>query len=85
MANHKRKTVEWTWRAVEMMAVFAAMSWGLFWVITHRRSALPGPRTQRAQLEGAPPVGTGPGHRLDSDDPDGSSSTERSRRRRHID
>jgi hypothetical protein len=68
MSNHRRQTVEWLLRAVEMAAVFSAMSWALIWVATHRRSA----------------VETAPGHRLDSADPDGAASLERGRRRRHI-
>jgi hypothetical protein len=85
MPNHRRRTVEWLLRAVEMVAVFSALSWALVWVVTHRRSALPGPRSRRAQIRDLPDVVVGPGHRLDSDDPDGAASLERGRRRRHID
>ncbi len=85
MSNHKRRTVEWLLRAVEMAAVFSALSWALIWVVTHRRSALPDPRSRRAEIEAVPRAVLGPGHRLDSDDPDGAASLERGRRRRHID
>ncbi len=86
MWNHRRKMVDWVMRAVEMAVVFSAMSWALLWMMTHRRrSALSGRPSQRAQLEDASLGPLGPGHRLDSDDPDGAASLERSRRRRHID
>ncbi len=85
MRNDRSKTVEWVLRAVEMMAVFSAMSWALFWAVTHRRSASRGPRSRRVQVGDLPPVVLGTSHRLDSDDPDGGGALERSRRRRHID
>jgi hypothetical protein len=72
MSNHKRKAIEWVLRGVEMVAVFSAMSWVLFWAATRGRQPVA-------------PSARGPGHWLDSDDPDGAAALERSRRRRHID
>jgi hypothetical protein len=85
MGNHRSRTVEWVLRAVEVAAVFSAMSWALFWALTHRRSALAAPRTPPSEAEDLTPIVVGPGDQLDSDDPDGGGALERSRRRRHID
>jgi hypothetical protein len=86
MSNHKRKTIEWLLRGVEMGAVFSAMSWALFWVVTHRRRLASPERPLQGTAIGVAPVAEmRPGHRFDSDDPDGGASLERSRRRRHID
>jgi len=86
MSNHKRETVEWLLRGVEMAAVFSAMAWAVVWAVTHRRRLASSDVHCKAQRAGvAPRVETVAGHRLDSDDPDGAASLERSRRRRHID
>jgi hypothetical protein len=85
MAKHRRRTVEWMLRAVETVAVFSAMSWALFWAMTHRRSASPRRGSRRARIGEMPPVVMSPGQRLESDDPDGGGALERGRRRRHID
>src|SRR6185312_8077517 len=55
MGNHRSRTVEWVLRAVEVAAVFSAMSWALFWALTHRRSALAAPRPPPAEAEDLPP------------------------------
>ena len=87
MWNHERRTVEWMLLRGETVVVFLAMSWALFWAATRWRRPIPPAKRGRrgAQLEGLPPVVTGAGHWLDSDDPDGGAVPERSRRRRHID
>jgi len=86
MSNHKRETVEWLLRGVEMAAVFSAMAWAVVWAVTHRRRLVSSERPLQGTASGvAPRAETLPGHRLDSDDPDGAASLERSRRRRHID
>jgi hypothetical protein len=86
MSNHKRETVEWLLRGVEMAAVLSAMAWSLFWVVTRRRRLASPERPPQGTAIGVAPVAEmRPGNRFDSDDPDGGAARERSRRRRHID
>jgi len=84
MWNHKHDTRERMWRLAELVFVFSAMSWALWW--GGRRGKRPAAAGHsyltQCERDDCPMDGF---ERHDSDDPDGGARFDRARRQHHID
>ena len=87
MSRENGRVVEWMLKRLELLTVFAAMTWTLGWIRTNSGAvAAPRPRPESRRAFERPsfvPPGTGswPG----AEDPDGGAAWDRARRRRLID